>query len=82
MRKFGLNGRVRIPDGVTSTTLSEVKNDKSLSYTQQLRDFAAIAKQQGPQYALYVRLSTQLSSPLIQAIQNSVINLKLIPGAL
>jgi hypothetical protein len=59
-----------------------VKNVKSLSYTQQLRDFADIAKQQGLQYDLYVRPSTQLSGPLTQAIQDGVINLKFIPGAL
>jgi RHS repeat-associated protein len=31
-------GRTRIPDGLTPTVLSEVKNVQSLSYTQQLRD--------------------------------------------
>ena len=81
-QKFGINGRNRIPDGVTSTTLSEVKNVKSLSYTSQLRDFADIAKQQGLKYDLYVRPSTSLSGPLSQAIENGVINLKFIPGAL
>ncbi|MEZ8420602.1 putative toxin [Vibrio splendidus] len=80
-QKFSINGRVRIPDGVTSTTLSEVKNVKSLSYTKQLRDFADIAKQQGLQYDLYVRPSTKLSGPLTQAIQDGPINLKVIPGA-
>ncbi len=80
-QKFSINGRNRIPDGVTSTTLSEVKNVKSLSYTKQLRDFADIAKQQGLKYDLYVRPSTKLSGPLSQAIENGVINLKFIPGA-
>ncbi|WP_444935777.1 FG-GAP-like repeat-containing protein [Microbulbifer sp. JMSA004] len=80
-QKFTINGRNRIPDGVTSTTLSEVKNVASLSYTRQLRDFADIAKQQGLQYDLYVRPSTKLSGPLTQAIQDGVVNLKFIPGA-
>jgi RHS repeat-associated protein len=80
-KKFTINGRDRIPDGVTNTTLSEIKNVKSLSYTKQLRDFADIAQQQGLQYDLYVRPSTKLSGPLLQAVQNGTINLKFIPGA-
>ncbi|WHI48954.1 RHS repeat-associated core domain-containing protein [Microbulbifer sp. VAAF005] len=80
-KKFSINGRDRIPDGVTSTTLSEVKNVKSLSYTRQLRDFSDIAKQQGLRFDLYVRPSTKLSGPLSDAIKNGTINLKFIPGA-
>jgi hypothetical protein len=33
-----VNGRRRIPDGLNRTTLTEIKNVRSLSYTQQLRD--------------------------------------------
>jgi hypothetical protein len=36
-------GRTRIPDGLTNTVWTEVKNVSSLSYTQQLRDFATYA---------------------------------------
>jgi hypothetical protein len=32
---------------LNGTTLGEVKNVSSLSYTNQLRDFAAYAKQEG-----------------------------------
>ena len=80
-QKFSINGRNRIPDGITDTALSKVKNVKSLSYTQQLRDFADIARQQGLSYDLYVRPSTKLSGPLQEAIKNGTINLKFIPGA-
>ena len=44
--------------------LGEVKNVKSLSYTRQLRDFAAYAEQQELRFELTVRQGTQLSCPL------------------
>ncbi len=34
-----VGGRTRIPDALTRTTLTEVKNVKTLSFTRQLRDF-------------------------------------------
>lgn len=80
-QKFSINGRDRIPDGVTDTVLSEVKNVKSMSYTQQLRDFSDISSQKGLRFDLYVRPSTKLSSPLVRAVQDGRINLKVIPGA-
>jgi RHS repeat-associated protein len=72
-------GRTRIPDGLTSTVLSEVKNVQSLSYTQQLRDFASYASQNGLRYDLYVRPTTKLSGPLAQEVANGAINLRFIP---
>lgn len=80
-QKFMINGRKRIPDGITSTTLSEVKNVAKLSFTRQLRDFADIAAQQGLQYDLYIRPSTELSGPLMEAIEAGTINVNFIPGA-
>jgi len=80
-KMFSINGRNRIPDGINSITLSEIKNVKSLSYTRQLRDFADIAKQQGLSFDLYVRPSTKMSGPLMNAIKDGTINLKFIPGA-
>jgi hypothetical protein len=73
-------GRTRIPDGLTPTVLSEVKNVQSLSYTQQLRDFAAYAQQTGRQFDLYVRPDTRLSGPLQDAVRRGDINLRIIPG--
>jgi hypothetical protein len=75
------SGQIRIPDALTDTTLTEVKNVNSLSYTQQLRDFSTYSQQNGLNFELYVRPSTQLSGPLQQAVTNGQITLKFIPGA-
>jgi hypothetical protein len=77
--RINANGRIRIPDGLTDTTLSEVKNVDSLSYTQQLRDFSDFAQATGRQFDLYVRQDTQLSGPLLDAIASGDINLNFIP---
>jgi hypothetical protein len=79
--KINVNGRNRIPDGLTRTTLSEVKNVKSLSFRSQLRDFCDYAKSNNLKFELYVRPSTKLSGPLIEAIQRGDIFILLIPGA-
>jgi hypothetical protein len=71
--------RADIPDGLTRTALSEVKNVSSLSYTQQLRDFAAHASANGLRFDLWVRPTTQLSGPLAQEVANGAINLRYIP---
>jgi hypothetical protein len=72
-------GRTRVPDGLTNTVLTEVKNVGSLSYTQQLRDFAAYASANGLRFDLWVRPTTQLSGPLAQEVANGAINLLYIP---
>lgn len=78
--KIDVAGRKRIPDGLTSTTLSEVKNVSSLSYSQQLRDFAQYAQQSGRSFDLYVRPTTSLSGPLQRAAgPGGPINLRFIP---
>lgn len=74
-----VSGRVRIPDGLTATTLSEVKNVSSLSFTAQLRDYQAYALRTGVEFNLYVRPDTALSGPLQNAIRSGDINLLLIP---
>jgi hypothetical protein len=66
----------RIPDGLTATTLSEVKNVSSLSLTNQLRDFSAFAQQSGRTFELYTRKTTELSGPLQQFIKDNSIVLK------
>ena len=73
-------GRTRIPDGLTSTVLSEVKNVGSLSFTQQLRDLSLFAQGAGLRFDLYVRPTTQLSGPLAGAVESGSINLLYIPG--
>lgn len=74
------SGQIRIPDALTESTLTEVKNVGSLSYTQQLRDFTTYSQTNRLDFQLYVRPSTQLSGPLQQAITKGQINLNFIPG--
>jgi hypothetical protein len=78
--RITVNGATRIPDGLTGTVLSEVKNVGALSYTQQLRDFVAFARQSGRQFDLYLRPNTQLSGSLQDAVRAGEINLRYIPG--
>lgn len=72
-------GRTRIPDGLTNSVLTEVKNVQSLSYTQQLRDFASYARQNGLRFDLWVRPTTELSGPLADEVSSGAINLRFIP---
>ena len=76
------SNRLRFPDALNhaSKTLSEVKNVGKLSYTQQLRDFAAYASHNGMQFNLFVRPSTKLSGPLQTAVEVGEIILNVIPG--
>lgn len=72
--------RKRIPDHLTPTTLTEVKNVQSLSLTQQLRDFITYCQQTGRDFELFVRPTTRLSGPLQEAIARDAIILAKIPG--
>jgi RHS repeat-associated protein len=74
------NGATRIPDGLLSDALSEVKNVNYLSYTQQLRDFTQYASENTLRFDLFVRPTTILSGPLQEAISSGSINLLFIPG--
>lgn len=74
-----MNGRARIPDGLTADVLSEVKNVKSLSFTRQLRDYSDFAQQTGRRFDLYTRQNTKLSGPLQDAIDSGLINHRYIP---
>jgi len=77
--RIQVGGRVRIPDGLTGSVLTEVKNVRSPSYTRQLRDFAEYARSHGLRFDLWVRASTQLSSTLAAAVARGDINLRIIP---
>jgi hypothetical protein len=76
------SGVTRFPDefDMDLKILTEVKNVQSLSYTQQLRDYAAFTRQNGGTFNLYVRPSTSYSGPLQQTIDNEEIILHYIPG--
>ncbi|MGH2829846.1 MAG: putative toxin, partial [Actinomycetota bacterium] len=70
--------RYRIPDGLdhAGRTMQEVKNVGKLSYTQQLRDFVAYAKQNGYRMELIVDQGTKLTGPLEEAVRRGDIILK------
>jgi RHS repeat-associated protein len=78
--RIAVNGRNRVPDGLTADVLSEVKNVESLSFTRQLRDYVDFAQSTRRQFDLYVRESTRLSGPLQQAVEEGLINLRFIPN--
>ncbi len=65
----------RIPDALTSTTLTEVKNVATLSYTRQLDDFLMYSQSQGMSFNLVVRSNTTLSGPLQNLVDSGAINL-------
>ncbi len=79
--KIKVGGRTRKPDGLTDTTLSEVKNVQNLSATSQIRDFLYHATENGLAFDLYVKPNggTKLSGPLQRMVDNGYINLKFIP---
>jgi len=72
--------KYRIPDELLKDEkiLREIKNVSNLSYTNQLRDFNAWAKQNGYQFVLEVRPGAELSGPLQEAINKGDIILKTI----
>ncbi len=72
--------KYRIPDGLSSTTLTEVKNVSSLSYTRQLWDFHMFSQQTGRQFMLYTRPTTTFSGPLQGLINQGQIIVRPIPG--
>ena len=62
-----INNRSRIPDRLTSSVLTEVKNVKYLANILQLRDYAAYAKQEKLDLELIVRKSTKVLSTVKNA---------------
>ena len=64
---INVNGRIRIPDALTDTVLTEVKNVKYISNTQQLKDFATYAGTTGRALQLYVRPTTKVAKTVIDA---------------
>ena len=70
--------KYRIPDVLNEfeNVIGEVKNVRSLSYTNQLRDYVAYSQQQGYTFELMVRQNTQLSGPLQQAVDSGLISLR------
>ncbi|MCX5650656.1 MAG: putative toxin, partial [Planctomycetota bacterium] len=75
-----VNGRRRIPDGMNRTTLTEIKNVKSLSYTQQLRDYADYANENGLVFELWMPRGVEMSRTLRDEIDAGRIVPQWIPG--
>jgi RHS repeat-associated protein len=73
--------KYRIPDVLdhAARIIGEVKNVGRLSFTNQLRDFAAYAAQHGYTFELTVRATTELSGPLQQAVAQGQIVLRFLP---
>jgi hypothetical protein len=65
----------RIPDALTSTTLTAIKNIGRLGYTNQLKDFALYAKLKGLQFDLAVRQNTMVHKSLQDEVDAGNINL-------
>ena len=71
-----LSGLKRIPDFISGRTLVEVKNVASLSFTQQIRDMAYWAKDNGYTFVIYLRAGAERSGPLKQAIADGLIRIE------
>jgi len=69
----------RIPDELTETTLTEVKNVKYQYFSTQLQDSLHYSIETGRQMTLKVRDSTGLSQPLLDAIDAGWITLEFLP---
>lgn len=74
-QKLIINGRPRIPDELTATTLGEVKNVQYQYLSTQLKDDLSYAQANGLQFNLYVRTGTRLSGPLQDLVDQGQINL-------
>lgn len=74
-RKLLINGRTRIPDELTPTTIGEVKNVSYQYLSTQLKDDLDYAQSNGLRFNLYVRSGTRLSGPLQDLVDLGKINL-------
>ena len=75
IRSISGTAKYRIPDNLDDDlmTLIEVKNVKSLSYTNQLRDFNLYCQEEGYKFILRTRTDTQLTKPLLKLIEEGEI---------
>lgn len=71
--------RTRIPDGITDEVLTEVKNVQKLAFTRQLKDFLEYSESRGLRFDLFIRPTTKMTGPLIEAIRHRRIIVRHIP---
>ena len=74
-KSYIVNGRSRIPDGISKRFVQEVKNVKKLSLTSQIKDSIQLADELGKRLQLFIRPDTYLSNPLKQAIKKHKIKI-------
>ena len=76
-----MNNHDRIPDMYDGLAkiMGEVKNVANLSYTSQLRDYFSYAVNNGFTMNLWIRQTTVLSKPLINAITQNDVIIRLLP---
>jgi RHS repeat-associated protein len=72
--RITVDGRVRVPDGLLDTTVSEVKNAKTINLTKQLTDYSKFAQTTNRRFDLHTRPDAKLSGPLANAIRQGQIN--------
>jgi Restriction endonuclease fold toxin 7 len=80
---LGASGQNRIADGMTTSTITEVKNVAYQGLTSQIRDYIAFARSGDVplRFELWVRPNggTRISGPLQEAIDNRQVVLREIP---
>ncbi|WP_186442641.1 RHS repeat-associated core domain-containing protein [Lysobacter antibioticus] len=79
--RFNVNGRQRVSDGVNRElgTFNEVKNTPYQAYTQQIRDYLQISRQEGLQFNLYGPPGQTLSTPLRNLVDSGQITHTIVP---
>lgn len=77
--KISVDGRLRIPDGIRQTVLSESKNVNYQGFTFQLRDYLQFSRQNGMRFDLYVSDATTISKPLQKQVDDGAIRLIRVP---
>jgi RHS repeat-associated protein len=66
----------RVPDGFTSRSIIEVKGVARLGATNQIKDFAAFAKENGQQFILVVRKDTVLTKELEKMASDGLVQIQ------
>ena len=70
---YEINGRNRIPDEVTDTMITEVKNVKTQSLSIQIKDDLDLAKNLNTDFTLITRENTHITKPLQAKIDEGLI---------
>ena len=77
---ISINGRTRIPDAITESSVIEVKNVKYQSRTRQITDLVDYARENGLALILRIRRDTKVSKPLRAAEKRGEVQIEYIGG--